>query len=86
LVKGHKRLSGAGRKKGTPNRATKEWKAFVAALVSDPDNQKALKDAVKARPELLFKAAEFAHGKPHQSVDQEITGPIEIRWKGEEGT
>jgi hypothetical protein len=29
----------------------------------------------------FFKAAEFVIGKPRQSVQQGLTGPIEIRWK-----
>ena len=82
FVRGHKRLPRAGRKKGTPNKATKAWRDFVTALVTDPDQQEALADAIRQRPELLFKAAEHAHGKPRQTVDQEVSGPIEIRWIG----
>ena len=58
-----------GRRKGTLNRATREWKAFVTALVNDPEQQQALEDACKARPDLLFKAAEHAFGKPRQALD-----------------
>ena len=57
---------------------------FVTALVSDPDQQQALVEAIKKHPELLFKAAEHAHGKPRQMLEQEFPSPIEIRWKGEE--
>lgn len=58
-----------GRRRGTPNRASRAWKDFVAELVNDPDQQQALADAIKAHPELLFKAAEHAVGKPRQSVE-----------------
>ena len=30
---------------------------------------------------VLFKAAEHAHGRPHQTLAQEVAGPIEIRWQ-----
>jgi hypothetical protein len=56
----------------------------VKSLVTDPDQQEALAEAIRKRPELLFKAAEHAHGKPRQTVDQEVTGPIVFSWKGEE--
>jgi hypothetical protein len=55
----------------------------VIELVNDPAQQQALADAIKAHPELLFKAAEHAVGKPHQAVDvnQDLAGGLEIRWK-----
>lgn len=37
--------------------------------MNDPDQQQALADAIKAHPELLFKAAEQAVGKRRQSVE-----------------
>ena len=82
--KGHRKLG--GRRKGTPNRATRAWKDFVTALVSDPDNQQALAEAISERPELLFRAAEHAHGKPHQAldVDQDSVTEIVYRWASEE--
>jgi hypothetical protein len=85
-VKGRKKPPNSGRQKGTPNKATKAWKDFVAALVSDPGNQEALAEAIRKRPELLFKAAEHAHGRPRQSLEQEFTGPIEFRWKDDRDT
>jgi hypothetical protein len=57
-----------GRQKGTPNKATRAWKDFVAELVTDPDKQDTLARAIAERPELLFKAAEHAIGKPRQTV------------------
>jgi hypothetical protein len=56
FVKGHKKLFGAGRKKGTPNKATKAWKEFVTALVSDTDNQKAF-----AKGESLHRSRQVGH-------------------------
>ena len=51
-----------GRRGGTPNRATRAWKEFVAELVNDPEQQQALAAAVKAHPELLFRASGLRHG------------------------
>ncbi len=53
-----------GRRRGTPNRASRAWKDFVAEPVTNPDNQDKLARAISERPELLFKAAEHAVGKP----------------------
>lgn len=58
-----------GRKRGTPNRATRAWKDFVAELVTDPAKQEQLERAISEHPELLFKAAEHAVGKPRQTVE-----------------
>ena len=58
-----------GRQKGTPNKATRAWRDFVAELVTDPENQDTLARAIAERPELLFKAAEHAIGKPRQTVE-----------------
>ena len=58
-----------GRRKGTPNKASRAWKDFVAGMVNDPEQQQALADAIKAHPELLFKAAEHAYGKPRQALE-----------------
>ena len=44
----------------------------MVELVNDPAQQQALADAIKAHPELLFKAAEHAVGKPHQAVDSRM--------------
>jgi hypothetical protein len=66
---GAPRPENSGRRKGTPNKATRAWKDFVAELVTDPDNQDTLVSAIAERPELLFKAAEHAIGKPRQTVE-----------------
>ena len=76
------RAKTGGRRKGIANKATRA-KDFVSALVSDPDQQQALAEAIQKHPELLFKAAEHAHGRPHQTLAQEVAGPIEIRWQDE---
>jgi hypothetical protein len=78
------RAKTGGRKKGTPNKATRAWKDFVTAIVSDPEQQEALAEAIRQRPELLFKAAEHAVGKPRQEVDLDQAGEVVFRWAGDE--
>jgi hypothetical protein len=66
---GHEKVG--GRKKGTPNRATVAWKTFVTELCEDREVQKATRDSivVKGKTELVFKAAEHAHGKPKETYE-----------------
>jgi serine/threonine protein kinase len=67
---------GAYRRNGHPNKATRAWKELVAELVNDTEQQQALAEAIKARPELLFKAAEHAVGKPRQEIEVD-----QARWR-----
>jgi hypothetical protein len=46
----------------------------MAEMVTDPENQDRLTDAVCERPELMFKAAEHAVGKPRQSLEVTSAG------------
>jgi hypothetical protein len=69
FTKGSRRPPKAGRRPGTPNRATREWKDLVREIIADPDAQEALRRACIERPELMFKAAEHAYGKPRMSMD-----------------
>ncbi len=77
------RAKTGGRRQGTPNRATRAWKDFVSELVNDPAQQQALAEAIKAHPELLFKAAEHAVGKPRQAVEvnQDVAARVVYRWQ-----
>ena len=50
----------------------------MAELVNDPEQQQALANAIKAHPELLFKAAEHAVGKPRQTL--EVASSDKFTW------
>ncbi len=65
-----------GRRRGTPNRASRAWKDFVTELVTDPQAQAKLRRHVFERPELLLKVAEHAVGKPRQTLE---VNPAEFR-------
>jgi hypothetical protein len=52
--------------------------------VNDPEQQQALAHAIKAHPELLFKAAEHAYGKPRQALDVNQGEFRMIQWPGTE--
>jgi hypothetical protein len=71
-----------GRRKGTPNKATRAWKDCMAELVIDPGLQQALVETIRARPELLFKAAEHAYGKPRQALEVNQGELRFIQWPG----
>lgn len=61
---------GPGRPKGSKNKATVAWKAFVTSLCDDPAIQRSARRSIlKGKTELLFKAAEHAHGKPKETVE-----------------
>jgi hypothetical protein len=68
----------------TAIKVTREVKELLAEVVRKPVVQKALEEGlVKGDSAAFFKAVEMVHGKSRQTVDQELTGPIETRWKGE---
>lgn len=58
-----------GRKKGTPNKAALPWKGLVTSICESEAHQAALAAACLERPDLIFKAAEHAFGKPKETVD-----------------
>jgi len=81
--KGKPRPPGAGRKAGTLNRTTREWKEFVCSVAKDTQIQDKLRAACLDRPELLLKVAEHAVGKPKEQV--EISGALRmIQWPDSE--
>jgi len=61
-----------GRRRGTANKATAEWRELCLGLSQDPAFQDALKKRVLEKPELLLRIAEFAVGKPKESHDIHI--------------
>ena len=79
FAKGSRRPPNAGRRRGTPNRATRAWKDFVAELVTDPVKQDRLAQAISEHPELLFKAAEHAVGRPRQTLEM-VSHDVQMTW------
>lgn len=78
------RAKTGGRRKGTPNRATRAWKDFVTELVTDPQAQAKLRRHVLEHPELLLKVAEHAVGKPRQTLDVKQGELRMIQWPDNE--
>ena len=72
--------AGPGRPKGSKNKASREWKDLVRSICSDPEAQETLRRACIERPELMFKAAEHAYGKPHQSQSIDLKNLQMIDW------
>jgi hypothetical protein len=86
---GGKKMSGkmfgksSGRKAGTPNKASLPWKSLVTSICESPEHQEALSRACAERPDLMFKAAEHAFGKPTENV--KVTGEFRmIQWPDSE--
>lgn len=74
-----------GRKKGTPNKATVEIKAFAREFLARPAYRKSLQrrvDAGKA-PHMEPLLHYYAHGKPKETFSAEGAGEFIFRWKGE---
>ena len=72
-----------GRPKGSKNKASRPWKELTALICEDPAHQERLMSATLERPELIFKAAEHAFGKPKET--KEITGEFRmIGWPDNE--
>jgi hypothetical protein len=82
------RAKTGGRRKGTPNRATRAFKEFLSEILDQPDIQDAIRDRIlKGDTTAFFKAVEIVHGKPRQAleVNSALAGGIEIRWQNDLG-
>jgi len=78
------RAKTGGRRRGTPNRATRAAKEFLAEIIERADVQDAIRDRMlKGDTAAFFRAVEHVIGKPRQSVDVAQTGPITLCWKSE---
>jgi hypothetical protein len=85
--KGKPRHPNAGRKKGTPNKATREVKEFLADLCQDPEVQAAVRERIlNGEAALFFRAVEQVFGKPHQSMDLSVKERKMIDWPAEVAT
>lgn len=78
------RAKTGGRRKGTPNRATRAVREFLAEVVQDGDVQAALRERLLAGDTAaFFKAVEMVHGKPRQAVEHDVAAEVVYRWQGE---
>jgi hypothetical protein len=78
------RAKTGGRRKGTPNRATRAVKQFLSELLDRADVQDAICDRIlKGDTSAFFKAVEIVHGKPRQAVEmnQALAGGLTFRWQ-----
>lgn len=71
-----------GRRKGTPNRATRAVKAFLAALCDDPGVQAAVEARILTGDTIaFFRALEHVVGKPRQAVELSQSATVVYRWQ-----
>jgi hypothetical protein len=79
------RAKTGGRRKGTPNRATRAVKEFLSEILDRADVQDAIRERIlNGDTSAFFKAIEIVHGKPRQAleVNQDVASKVVISWKG----
>lgn len=78
--KGEPRPANAGRKKGTPNKVTRDYKEFLAALVNDADVQEGIKARIERGDTVgFFRALEHVAGKPVERHEVSVNGNLDVR-------
>ena len=80
------RAKTGGRRKGTPNRATRAVKEFLSEILDRADVQDAIRERIlTGDTTAFFKAVEIVHGKPRQALDlnQDVPTQVVFSWKGE---
>jgi hypothetical protein len=83
------RTKTGGRRRGTPNRATRAVKEFLSEILNQADVQDAIRDRIlKGDTSAFFKAIEIVHGKPRQAVEvnQALAGGLVVRWQDDLAT
>jgi len=81
------RAKTGGRRRGTPNRATRAVKEFLSEILDRADVQDAIRERILAGDtSAFFKAVEIVHGKPRQALEVNQAAPTHVvfSWKGEE--
>lgn len=70
-----------GRRKGTPNRATRAVKAFLAEMLERADVQDAIRDRIlRGDTSAFFKAVEIVYGKPRRATEVSHNAEVVLRW------
>ena len=74
-----------GRRRGTPNRATRAVKEFLAEILDRADVQDAIRQRIlKGDTAAFFKAVEHVIGKPRQAVEVNQDTEVAFRWERDE--
>jgi len=79
------RAKTGGRRRGTPNKATRAAKEWMAAIISKPSVQDAIERRIlKGDTAAFFRALEHVIGKPRQAVDVSRDQVVTFRWQDED--
>jgi len=71
-----------GRRRGTPNRATRAVKEFLAEILDRADVQDAIRQRIlKGDTAAFFKAVEHVIGKPRQAMEFNQDAEVVFRWQ-----
>lgn len=76
--RGDKKPPNSGRKKGTPNTATAEAKAFLTSILTDPAYREQFRERMVkgAAGPMEVRAWEYVIGKPRETIDLPPMGPL----------
>ena len=78
------RAKTGGRRRGTPNRATRAVKEFLSEMLDRTDVQAAIRRRIlDGDTAAFFKAVEIVHGKPRQAVEGNQASKVVYCWAGE---
>jgi len=78
------RAKTGGRRRGTPNRATRAVKEFLSEILDRADVQDAIRQRILAGDtSAFFKAIEIVHGKPRQALEvrQDLAAQVVYKWQ-----
>ena len=78
------RAKTGGRRRGTPNRATRAVKEFLSEILDRADVQDAVRERILAGDTSAFlKAVEIVHGKPRQALEvrQDLAAQVVYKWQ-----
>ena len=84
FTRGSTRPPNAGRRRGTPNRATRAVKVFLSEILDRADVQDAIRERILAGDtSAFFKAVEIVHGKPRQALEvkQDVAAQVVYKWQ-----
>jgi hypothetical protein len=79
--KGKPRPPGAGRKKGTQNKTTRDVQEWARSILEDPKvRDKTLRNAQAGRlaPAILIELMHYGYGKPKDTLALELPRPVVV--------
>ncbi len=79
--KGRPKPPGSGRKRGTPNKTTRDVRGWAAKVLEHPEVQEKTLELAKAgklAPAILIELMHYAYGKPKDTLAIELPRPVVV--------